>query len=75
MTILTPTYIPYDPEENDPRYHTDDECPYYRELAHKGGLAVGTGGYPICDWCATAHQQLSGILMTWSGGVAAAASA
>ncbi|HYA44936.1 MAG TPA: hypothetical protein VED59_04960 [Acidimicrobiales bacterium] len=52
MTILTPIHSSHDHEEDDPRYHTNDECPEYQHLAHEGYLAVGTGGYALSDWCA-----------------------
>ncbi|HYA45799.1 MAG TPA: hypothetical protein VED59_09330 [Acidimicrobiales bacterium] len=51
MTMMAPIHSSHDFEEEDPKYHTNDECPYYRELAHKGWLAVGTGGHPLCEWC------------------------
>jgi len=40
-------------EENDPKHHNDDRCPHGRELADNHHVAVGTGGYPLCNWCNT----------------------
>jgi hypothetical protein len=41
-----------DSEETDPRYHTDSECPIYRELVEDDNVQSGTGDHWLCPWCA-----------------------
>ncbi|HYA44567.1 MAG TPA: hypothetical protein VED59_03105 [Acidimicrobiales bacterium] len=41
----------HDYEEDDPKYHTNSDCPYYHELVDNHHVAWGTGGHPLCDWC------------------------
>ena len=52
MAKTDPVHSSRDFEETDPKYHTNDRCPHYRELDDNGHLATGTGAHPLCDWCA-----------------------
>jgi hypothetical protein len=54
MTKMSPVQTSHDYDESDPKHHTDDGCPHYHELLHNGHVALGDGGHPLCDWCATA---------------------
>jgi hypothetical protein len=40
-------------EEDDPKFHDNDDCPHYHELVHNGHVAYGEGGLEKCDWCKT----------------------
>lgn len=53
MTRMSPVHSSRDYEEDDPKYHNNDECPHYHELVHNGHVASGTGGHSLCNWCAT----------------------
>jgi len=51
MATIVLVHSSHDYEENDPKYHTNSDCPHYRELVDNHHVAWGTGGHPLCDWC------------------------
>jgi len=52
MGRMHPVHSSRDHEEIDPRYHNNDECPYYQELLVGGEVAEGDGNHWLCSWCA-----------------------
>jgi len=52
MTAIRPVHSSRSYQESDPKHHTSNECPHYKELAKNGHVAQGAGGHPLCDWCA-----------------------
>src|SRR3974390_1654655 len=52
MAAISPVHSSHAYEDRDSKHHNNDGCPHYRELLRKGHVAPGTGGRPMCDWCA-----------------------
>lgn len=53
MAKMSPVHSTKSGEEDNPKYHNNDDCPHFHELRHNRHVAQGTGGLALCDWCKT----------------------